>query len=113
MLPNADEVYLHDTPDVKLFDKCQRSFSSGCVRVADVVSLAAWVLQFQSTPWDRARIETQITSSETRSLVLDMPVPVFIVYFTSYVDEHGTLRFQPDLYERDAVIVSALQGAAP
>ena len=112
MLPNADEIYLHDTPDVGLFEKCQRSFSSGCVRVADVLRLAEWVLQFQHEPWDRASIENQLTSSETRTVTLDMPVPVFIVYFTSYVDERGTLRFQPDLYDRDAVIINALHGAA-
>lgn len=113
MLPNADDVYLHDTPDTRLFDQCQRSLSSGCVRVANVLDLAEWVLQFQREPWDRGRIERQITSDETRTLVLDIPIPVFIVYFTSYVDEQGTLRFQPDLYERDAVIISALQAVAP
>jgi len=113
MLPNAQEVYLHDTPEVSLFNRCERSFSAGCVRIANAIRLGEWLMQFQHEPWDRERIETQITSKETRTVVLDTPVPVFIVYFTSYVDDTGTLRFQPDLYKGDQVIIDALHGAAP
>ncbi len=112
MLPNDQAVYLHDTPDRSLFERCERGFSSGCVRVANAQRLAEWVLQFQAEAWDSTRIETQITSGETRTLALDAPIPVFIVYFTSYVDAEGTLRFQRDLYGADPPIMKALNASA-
>ena len=112
MLPNKQAVYLHDTPDRSLFERCERGFSSGCVRVANAQRLAQWVLQFQVETWDSERIETQITSGETRTLDLDAPIPVFIVYLTSYVDAEGTLRFQRDLYDADPPIISALSAPA-
>ena len=108
MLPNEQAVYLHDTPNRSLFDRCQRGFSSGCVRLANAQRLAEWVLQSQDEIWDSARIGTQITSGETRNLTLDAPIPVFIVYLTSYVDAEGTLRFYRDLYASDPYIISAL-----
>jgi murein L,D-transpeptidase YcbB/YkuD len=81
------------------------------VRVANAQRLAEWVLQFQVETWDSARIETQITSDETRTLALDAPIAVFIVYFTSYVDAEGTLRFHQDLYEADPPIINALNAS--
>ncbi len=112
MLPNEQAVYLHDTPDQSLFDRCQRGFSSGCVRVANAQRLAEWVLQSQAEIWDGERIEKQITSGETRNLTLDTPIPVFIVYLTSYVDADGTLRFYRDLYDNDSSIIRALNAPA-
>ncbi len=112
MLPNEQAIYLHDTPDTALFNRCERSFSSGCVRVSNAVELATWVLQFQTDPWQQERIEKAITSGTTSTVDLDSPIPVFIVYLTSDVDEDGTLRFYRDLYERDAPIISALYETA-
>lgn len=37
MFPNKHNVYLHDTPTQQLFLRSDRAFSSGCIRVADVL----------------------------------------------------------------------------
>ncbi|MBM4200513.1 MAG: hypothetical protein FJ189_04435, partial [Gammaproteobacteria bacterium] len=42
--PNDDSVYLHSTPNPGLFARTRRDFSHGCIRVADPVALAEWVL---------------------------------------------------------------------
>jgi murein L,D-transpeptidase YcbB/YkuD len=41
---NSHSVYMHDTPSQSLFGRNFRAASSGCVRVAGIEQLAAWVL---------------------------------------------------------------------
>jgi murein L,D-transpeptidase YcbB/YkuD len=36
-----------------------------------------------------------------KQVKLNEPIPVHIVYFTSWVDENGGLHFQPDVYGFD------------
>ena len=40
IFPNSRSVYIHDTLGKSLFNKTQRLFSSGCVRVEDPLALA-------------------------------------------------------------------------
>jgi len=108
MLPNEYAIYLHDTPARSLFERTKRGFSSGCIRVGDARALAEWVLQDQRERWDPQRIETAVTSGQTQTVVLDAPVPVFIVYFTAYAEPSGELVVEPDIYDRDPRIISAL-----
>lgn len=107
MFPNKFDVYLHDTPSRKLFAKEQRAFSSGCVRVQDPLDLAAFLLRGQSD-WSREKIDAVTDSVETRTVELEMPVPVHITYWTSWVDETGVLQFRDDVYGRDSPLLAAL-----
>ena len=47
-MPNKHAVYMHDTPLKQLFGQSARAFSSGCVRVQNVLELVAWLLGEQS-----------------------------------------------------------------
>lgn len=109
MLPNEHAIYLHDTPARALFERTERTFSSGCIRIDDAVALAEWVLAGNPDHWDRARIENAITSGETRTIVLEEPTPVYIVYFTAYTDDSGNLILHRDIYDRDTRITAALR----
>jgi murein L,D-transpeptidase YcbB/YkuD len=109
MLPNEFAVYLHDTPARGLFDRTERSFSSGCIRVADATALAGWVLEQQHERWPAGRIEEAVDSGQTRTVLLDEPVPVYIVYFTAYVNTQDELVLLRDLYGRDAPVIAALR----
>jgi murein L,D-transpeptidase YcbB/YkuD len=44
VFPNDENVYMHGTPEPALFKRARRDFSHGCIRVADPVGLAEWVL---------------------------------------------------------------------
>ncbi|NOQ89309.1 MAG: L,D-transpeptidase family protein, partial [Gammaproteobacteria bacterium] len=44
IVPNPWSIYLHDTPAKSLFDKTNRNFSSGCIRVEDPLALANFSL---------------------------------------------------------------------
>lgn len=113
MFPNRYSVYLHDTPTRGLFAQAERAFSSGCVRVERPLELAEYLLADPST-WSRARIESEIESTNTeRSVLLRERVPVHLQYWTAWVEEDGTVHFRNDVYQRDGAVREALRSAPP
>lgn len=99
-MPNAFNVYLHDTPAQALFEQNVRAYSHGCVRVGDALGLASALLSRQGD-WDRARVDALVASGRTQTIALATPIPVYIAYFTAEPDGLGGVRFFPDLYHRD------------
>lgn len=107
MFPNKHNVYLHDTPSRELFLKSERAFSSGCVRVADTLALAEWLLK--DTPgWSRERINNVTNSGKEARVNLNQKVPVHILYFTTVTEPDQSIRFVNDIYDRDQRLISAL-----
>jgi murein L,D-transpeptidase YcbB/YkuD len=45
LLPNADNIYLHDTPAGRLFSLTDRAFSHGCIRLEHPKQLALALLE--------------------------------------------------------------------
>jgi murein L,D-transpeptidase YcbB/YkuD len=109
IFPNEHFIFLHDTPSRTLFDKPQRAFSSGCIRVEHPLELAELVLD-DPLRWDRAAIEEAVASKRPQSVALARPLPVFLLYWTASVDEEGRPRFLKDVYERDPAVLKALNG---
>jgi murein L,D-transpeptidase YcbB/YkuD len=109
MFPNQYDVYLHDTPSRELFSKAGRAFSSGCVRVAEPLELAALLLE--GNGMTRAQIDEIIAKGEQQTVFLKNPVPVHIEYWTAWIDSNNQLNFRNDIYERDPPLAAAL--AAP
>lgn len=99
--PNKYDVYLHDTPDKKLFQNAQRSFSSGCVRIEKPVELAKLLLK-DKPEWDEEKIRKAMARSSEQVVWLTKPMPVHIIYVTAWVDNSGTLQFREDIYGHDA-----------
>lgn len=106
-LPNAHNVYLHDTPARELFRRARRDFSHGCIRVEDPVRLASWVLR-EREGWTTARIEAAMRGPESQRVALPRPFPVLILYGTAVVAEDGAVRFFEDIYGHDAALERAL-----
>ena len=107
MFPNNYSVYLHDTPSKNLFEASQRAFSSGCIRIEDPLELAELLLQ-SNDGWNRKRLEQEIATGQTRTVKLNQPIPVLLMYFTAEAREDSVILFRKDLYHRDASIVDAL-----
>src|SRR5262249_27572632 len=106
MFPNDFNIYLHDTPNHELFDKDVRAFSHGCIRVEKPDELAEWVLG-----WTPDKVSAAMHGSDNRQVTLPRKIPVYIVYFTTMV-ENGVLSFGNDLYDRDSKLVQETRGAA-
>ena len=107
MFPNRYLVYLHDTPTKSLFDKTQRAFSSGCIRIDKPFELAE-ILLADDPGWTPQHLQTEIASQQTRTVILRRPMPVLIMYFTAESGDAGQVSFRPDLYNRDAKVLDAL-----
>ncbi len=108
MFPNQYEVYLHDTPGQYLFNRIERTLSSGCIRIERPFELAERLLAGNSD-WDRNRIEQAIEQEEPANAVLENPVPVHLQYWTVWVDSAGRLQIRSDIYGRDRRLIDALR----
>lgn len=108
IFPNKDDVYLHDTPSVSLFNKTRRDLSHGCVRVSNPVGLAEFVLKSQHG-WDKESILQAMRTPKMHRVFLKKPIPVMFFYITSFFDQDGNLAFYPDIYNLDAVLLEALK----
>jgi murein L,D-transpeptidase YcbB/YkuD len=105
LFPNDFNIYLHDTPNHELFKKDVRAFSHGCIRVEKPDQLAEWVLG-----WDASRVDAAMHGSDNHQVTLPKKLPVYIVYFTSFVQD-GTVHFGNDLYDRDSQLVAEMKAA--
>jgi len=100
-MPNRDAVYMHDTPSKKYFAAQDRFYSHGCVRVQDVRSFAAWLLEGTAGVWDKPAIDAAIAIGERKDVRLAKSVPVAWVYMTGYVTDDGKVHFRDDVYSLD------------
>jgi murein L,D-transpeptidase YcbB/YkuD len=110
IFPNKYFVFLHDTPSRGLFDREQRTFSSGCIRVEHPLELAELLLD-DSTKWNAESIAKVLESGKTQTVMLAEPLTVLLLYWTIQVDQAtGDLHFLRDPYDRDGQILEGLDG---
>ena len=107
MFPNPYSIYLHDTPSRELFSRNQRTYSSGCIRISNPVELAEYLLK-HDPKWNKDTIKTASTSGKQRVVNLPREVPVYLLYWTAWVDADGLLNFRDDIYKRDKPMMRAL-----
>jgi murein L,D-transpeptidase YcbB/YkuD len=108
MFPNKHYVYLHDTPSQSLFNRAERTTSSGCIRVEKPLSLAAELLHDQAG-WSEPEIEARIEKASNETVTLTDPIMVFLMYWTSVPGEDGDVNFFSDVYLRDQAVLDGLK----
>ena len=106
-LPNRYSVYLHDTPNKSLFSQSVRCFSHGCVRIEKPFQLAAYLLR-DKPEWTWERIIETLDHEKNYRVMLTVPIPIYIVYWTAWVDRQGIVNFRNDVYGRDRRLDNAL-----
>jgi hypothetical protein len=99
IFPNTENIYMHDTPVKSLFEKENRAFSHGCIRVGKSMELAIAILKDDG--WLPETINNAINSEKEIIHVLKNKIPVYIGYFTAWVDEQGMINFCDDIYHLD------------
>ncbi len=106
IFPNKYNIYLHDTPAQSLFNRSQRDFSHGCIRVENPLNLAQFALQNQPE-WDDVKIWEMLNSKEPNIVDIKQTIPVLIFYSTAFADNTGVV-FYADIYEHDHSLKTAL-----
>ena len=98
---NAHSVYMHDTPGQSLFGRNFRAASSGCVRIAGIENLAAWVVAEQG--WRPEHVQQIKENGERRDVTLSRPMPLYFAYITAWATQDGEVQFRRDIYQKDGV----------
>lgn len=127
MFNNPFGVYLHDTPTRPPFSYANRAVSHGCVRVEKPFQLAEYLLANNSN-WtlDYVKVETGskvddknvieefrqkrnelrkgYSFGQTTEVKLENKIPLFIDYYTAWVDKNGVVNFRDDVYRQDEML---------
>ena len=111
LFPNSYNIYLHDTPSKSLFGESKRAFSHGCIRLAEPKRLAEYLLR-DDPGWNEASITKAMNSGREKYVTMKQTIPVFIGYFTAWVDRDGKLNFRDDIYGHDKEMAEHLFATA-
>jgi murein L,D-transpeptidase YcbB/YkuD len=106
VMPNRDDIFMHDTPDRHLFRRPDRAFSSGCIRLERPMDLLAEA--FNGMPaWNRERFDRVLESGATQGVSLARAIPVRLHYDTVIVEARSVVM-RRDIYGLDAAYLRAL-----
>ncbi|MCE0558426.1 L,D-transpeptidase family protein [Motilimonas sp. E26] len=104
--PNDMAIYLHDTPGKSLFNRENRSLSSGCVRVEHASKFAEKLLTLsKKNPKDFEYLQKNEGEIKTKAISLRLKLPVHTIYQTAWVDDKGKLNFRNDIYDFDQPVI--------
>ena len=92
MFPNAQGIWLHDTPEKEKIEDAARLQSNGCVRLEDAPRLERWLFNGRAPSWKSAKPEQKV----------DLPnlVPLYITYLTA-VPSGTSIVYFDDFYGKD------------
>jgi murein L,D-transpeptidase YcbB/YkuD len=108
IFPNEYDVYMHDTPSKHLFDKADRAFSHGCIRVQNPMKLAE-ILLADSLNWNTQKMMQAVATNTTQTVMLKKRIDILLMYWTAGINQAtGEVKFYRDIYKRDKKVVEAL-----
>jgi murein L,D-transpeptidase YcbB/YkuD len=129
---NPFGIYLHDTPNRPPFNQSNRAVSHGCIRVEKPLPLAEFLLR-NHPKWNidfvkieiGQKVENKSVLSEyarkreslrkyaslgkTTDVILAKKIPLYIDYYTAWIDENGVINFREDVYDRDKFLLNYLE----
>ena len=100
LFPNEHDVYLHDTPADALFSRSSRAFSHGCIRLERPRDLA-YLLGNKLARKTPEQIDRLVATGSEQWISVKRKIPVYVLYFTTWVDDDGTVRYHHDVYGID------------
>jgi hypothetical protein len=100
-LKNPFSIYLHDTQHTQtsrgLFKKSKRYYSHGCIRIEKPKEFLSFLKP--AKPVDPDFMVDCPTDKKPITIPLKEKMPVFVMYFTDFINEKGQLISKPDFYK--------------
>ncbi len=78
---NTKAIFVHDTPSKYLFNKENRRFSAGCIRMQNPIKLAAFLLNK-----NKVQIQQILKQNKTKHLPIKNEIPIYIVNWKHWVN---------------------------
>jgi len=107
LMPNSYNIYLHDTNEPHYFNKAGRAVSSGCVRMKNPRKMADFILR-EKRGWTTEKTQEVLEKGTLKDLYVQNTIPVYIVYYTAWVDDRDGVVLSNDLYGYDDEIIKML-----
>ncbi|CAA7617125.1 conserved hypothetical protein [Candidatus Terasakiella magnetica] len=107
-LKDSDDIYMHDTPNRKVFGRSYRALSHGCVRLERPVDLGELLL---GERWSNRLGDDLSRNRATRTYMLERTIPVYLLYWTAWSDDEGRIHFRDDIYGHDHRLAPVLERA--
>ncbi len=130
LFKNKFDIYLHDTPTRPPFSKAVRAVSHGCIRVEKPLLVAEYLLKNHPS-WNLDYLKCEINlpaSDKTKAaeykekrnslrrnmngakftnISIQNKLPIYVDYFTAWVDESGCVNLRDDIYGKDKIMISS------
>jgi len=107
IFPNAYSVYVHDTPARSLFNREERAFSHGCIRLQKKWELLMSLMD-EPEVWNMDKINAVLATGKTTNVNLPTPIDILILYWTAGADKEDRIFFNEDIYKRDPAVLAEL-----
>lgn len=107
---NNFSIYLHDTNVHEAFSAIDRKVSHGCIRLERPLDLL-WFLMKDKDQQKMDEIKESTTQEEVKRptyYTFKESAPLFLDYFTVYIDSRGMIKSCKDPYQYDAPLLEAL-----
>ncbi|WP_028110262.1 L,D-transpeptidase family protein [Ferrimonas futtsuensis] len=96
-LVNSNAIFLHDTPNQKLFLRPQRALSHGCIRIQNIDRLLAYLERNIPLP-ERQKLQYAKKSRDSFTQSLGNTAKVYIVYMPAWPKGDNSASIAADIY---------------
>lgn len=108
LMSNPYNIYLHGTNNQADFESGNAAQSSGCVRMKYPEEIADFILKGKQG-WSTEETRRVIAKGSMRDISAPEQIPVYITYYTIWLDEQGTIVFGEDIYKQDEKIIREIE----
>jgi L,D-transpeptidase YcbB len=105
-MPNAESIFIHDTPSRHLFGGANQALSHGCLRTERAMELGI-LLGILQGGGSAEKLADLIKKGKTEHVPFKEGLPVYISYFTLGMGSNGQLQAFNDVYGRDKAVLAS------
>ncbi len=107
IFPNKYNVYLHDTNSKSLTTLKYRLYSSGCMRLSRPYDLLQILSRY--TNYSYEELNSIVESGKSKNIPLKKKIPIYIQYFTVFMNGDSTPSFRKDFYGLDEIQLQSMR----